>query len=75
MCDDGLHVASDLPNDVVTRAVTVAEIMRETFKAQWPSSQAAVLQLRMPRADAVLDWKETIVASNASSEVWTAVAH
>ena len=48
--------------------------MRETFKAEWPSSQAVVLQLTMPRTDAVLDWKETIVTSNRSSEAGFAMA-
>ena len=73
LCDNGLHVVSDLPDDVGTQAVTVAEIMRETFQAQWPSAQALVLQLTMPRTDGALDWKETIVTSCTSSEVSSAV--
>ena len=72
LCDNGLSVVPDLPDAVGTRAVTVAEIVRETLKAQWPSSQAVVLQLTMPRRDAALDWKETIVTSNMSSEVRSA---
>ena len=72
LCDDGLSVVSELPDGVGTRAVTVAEIVRETFKAQWPSSQAVVLQLTLPRSDAALDWKETIVTSNMSSQVRSA---